>query len=73
MIQHEKYYFEVKNISNKVLKITFDDNQNVKEYKILTNKDSINIEITKNRTASNLETDKNLIQEFFSSLLRRLD
>lgn len=73
LIQHEKYYFEVKNISNKVLKITFDDNQNVKEYKILTNKDSINIEITKNRTASNLETDKNLIQEFFSSLLRRLD
>ena len=48
LVQHEKYYFEVKNISNKVLKITFDKNQNVKEYTILTGKDSFNNEVSDN-------------------------
>ena len=73
LVQHEKYYFEVKNISNKVLKITFDKNQNVKEYKILTGKDSFNIKVSDNKTVSSLTEDKNLIQEFFLGFIRKLE
>ncbi len=73
LVQHEKYYFEVKNISNKVLKITFDKNQNVKEYKILTGKDSFNIEVSDNKTVSSLTEEKNFIQEFFSGFIRKLE
>ena len=35
-VQHEKAYFEIKNIENKILVITFDENQLVKKYKIIT-------------------------------------
>ena len=36
LVQHEKAYFEIKNLENKILVITFDENQLVKKYKILT-------------------------------------
>ena len=32
LVQHEKAYFEIKNLENKVLIITFDENQVVKKY-----------------------------------------
>ena len=34
LVQHEKAYFEIKNIEKKILAITFDKNQLVKKYKI---------------------------------------
>ena len=55
------------------MKITFDKNQNVKEYKILTGKDSFNIEVSDNNTVSSLTEEKNFIQEFFSGFIRKLE
>ena len=73
IVQQEKAYFEVKNLSNTVLKITFDKNQNVKNYEIYTEKDSINIKVNDSYVASNLKNNKTLIQEFFSIFIRRLE
>ena len=72
-VQSEKAYFEVKNISNKVLKITFDKNKRVKKYSILTEKDSFNISVSDDMTISSFQNDNTLIQEFFSIFIRKLE
>ena len=46
LVQHEKAYFEIKNLENKILAITFNENQLVKNYKILTEDDSSEINIS---------------------------
>ena len=73
LIQHERAYFEIKNLTNKVLIITFDDNQFVKKYKILTEKDSSEINISFPKEASNNQNELSLLQEFFSMFTRKLD
>ena len=73
LIQSEKAYFEIKNLKNKVLIITFDDNQFVKKYKILTEKDSSEINISYPKEASNNQNELTLLQEFFSMFTRKLD
>ena len=73
LIQHERAYFEIKNLTNKVLIITFDDNQFVKKYKILTEKDSSEINISYPKEASNNQNELSLLQEFFSMFTRKLD
>ena len=73
LVQHEKAYFEIKNLENKVLVITFDDNQLVKKYKILTEDDSSEIEISYPKEAYNQNKEISLIQEFFSIFYRKLD
>ena len=72
LTQSERAYFSAKNIKNKVLIITFDKNQFVKKYKVLTEKDSIEIEISNKKTASGLSDENTLIQEFFSIFSRKL-
>jgi len=72
LTQYEKAYFNIKNISNKVLMISFDKNQNVKKYKLLTEKDSIEINISFPEKSSNSENDMSLIGEFFSIFSRKL-
>ncbi len=72
-VQSEKAYFAIKNIENKILVVTFDKNQIVKKYKILDENDSIEINISELKTSSSLNNEQNLIQEFFSSFIRRLD
>ena len=49
-VQKERAYFKVKNTNNTVLKIKFDDKQNVKNYNIVKNNSSINIPINKDKT-----------------------
>ena len=72
LIQHERAYFEIKNLTNKVLIITFDNNQFVKKYKILTEKDSSEINISFPKEASNNQNELSLLQEFFSMFTRKL-
>ena len=73
LVQHEKAYFEIKNIENKILTITFDENQLVKKYKILTEEDSSEINISNPKEAYNQNSEVSLIQEFFSIFNRKLD
>ena len=72
-VQSEKAYFKVKNISSKILKITFDKNKFVKKYSILTEKDSYDITISPEKTVSSLQNADTLIQEFFSIFIRKLE
>ena len=73
LVQQEKAYFEIKNLENKILAITFDENQLVKKYKILTEADASEINISYPREAYNQKNEVSLIQEFFSIFIRRLD
>ena len=73
LVQHEKAYFEIKNLENKILIITFDENQVVKKYKILTEDDSSEINISYPKEASNKNNELSLIQEFFSMFTRKLN
>ena len=73
LVQHEKAYFEVKNLENNILAITFDENQLVKKYKILTEDDTSEINISYPKEAYNQNSDITFIQEFFSIFTRKLD
>ena len=73
LVQQEKAYFEIKNLENKVLIITFDENQVVKKYKILNEEDSSEINISYPKEAYNQNGENSLIQEFFSMFTRRLN
>ena len=73
LVQHEKAYFEIKNLENNILAITFNDNQLVKNYKILTEDDASEINISYPKEAYNQNSETSLIQEFFSILTRKLD
>ena len=73
LVQHEKAYFEVKNLQNKILIITFDENQIVKKYEVLTENDSLAINISYPKEAHNNNSETSLIQEFFSIFTRKLD
>ena len=72
-VQSEKAYFRIKNISSKILKITFDQNKFVKKYSILTEEDSYDITVSQEKTVSSLQNDNTLIQEFFSIFIRKLE
>jgi outer membrane protein assembly factor BamE (lipoprotein component of BamABCDE complex) len=73
LVQHEKAYFEIKNLENKILAITFDENQLVKKYKIFTEDDTSEINISYPKEAYNQNSDITFIQEFFSIFTRKLD
>ena len=73
LVQHEKAYFEVKNLENNILAITFDENQLVKKYKILTEDDSSEINISYPKEAYNQNKEVSIIQEFFFMFTRKLD
>ena len=73
LVQHEKAYFEIKNLENKILAITFGQNQLVKKYKILTEDDSSEISISYPEEAYNNGSDTSFIKEFFSIFTRKLD
>ncbi len=73
LVQHEKAYFEVKNLENNILAVTFDENQLVKKYKIFTEDDTSEINISYPKEAYNQNSEITLIQEFFSIFTRKLD
>tara|TARA_B100001248_G_C27272469_1_gene403748 strand:- start:12 stop:458 length:447 start_codon:yes stop_codon:yes gene_type:complete len=73
LVQHEKAYFEIKNLENNILAITFDDNQLVKTYKILTEDDSSEINISYPNEEYNQNREVSLIEEFFYIFNRKLD
>ena len=61
LVQHEKAYFEVKNLENNILAITFDENQLVKKYKIFTEDDTSEINISYPKEAYNQNSEITLI------------
>ena len=73
LVQYEKAYFEVKNLENKILIITFDNNQLIKKYKILTEEDTSEINISYPKKTYNKSNESSFIQEFFSIFTRKLD
>ena len=73
LVQHEKAYFEITNLENRILAITFDENQIIKKYKILTEDDSSQINISYPKEAYNENRENSLIKEFFSIFARRLN
>ena len=72
LVQHEKAFFEIKNLENKILAITFDKNQLVKKYKIFTEDDTSEVNISYPKEAYNQNSEISFIQEFFSMFTRRL-
>ena len=71
-IQKEKAYFQVKNSSNKVLKIKFNEKQNVETYDIIKNDTSIKINTIKVDTEKSVFS-KGLVRELLDSFVRRME
>ena len=71
-IQKEKAYFQVKNSSNKVLKIKFNNKQNVESYEIIRNQKSLKIKTIKVDTTSTV-FKRSLVRELLDSFVRRLE
>ena len=72
LVQHEKAYFKIKNFENRILVITFNEDQSVKKYKVLTEDDASEINISFPKEAYNENSDNSLIREFFSLFSRKL-
>ena len=71
-IQKEKAYFQVKNSSNKVLKIKFDDKQNVETYSIIKNNQSIKIKTVKVDSDTSA-FNRGIVRELLDSFIRRME
>ena len=71
-IQKEKAYFQVRNSKNKVLKIKFNDKQNVETYDIIKNNTSIKIKTIK-ADSDTAVFQKSLVREFLDSFVRRME
>ena len=71
-IQKEKAYFQVKNSSNKVLKIKFDDEQNVETYNIIKNNQSIKIKTVKVNSDTSV-FNRGIARELLDSFIRRME
>ena len=71
-IQKEKAYFQVKNSRNKVLKIKFDDNQNVETYNIIKNNQSIKIKTVKVDSDTSV-FNRGIARELLDSFIRRME
>ena len=71
-IQKEKAYFQVKNSSNKVLKIKFDDEQNVETYNIIKNNQSIKIKTVKVDSDTSA-FNRGIVRELLDSFIRRME
>ena len=71
-IQKEKAYFKVKNSSNKVLKIKFNEKQNVETYDIIKNDTTIKINTIKVDTEKTVFS-KGLVRQLLDSFVRRME
>ena len=70
-IQKERAVFEVKNTANTVLKIRFDEKQNVSNYSIIKSDKASEVSISTDITESNA-LKKGLVRELLDSFVRRL-
>ena len=73
LVQHEKAYFEIKNLENNILAITFNEDHLVKKYKIFTKENLSEINISHPNETFNENEKTTFIQEFFSLFTRSLD
>ena len=72
-VQQEKSYYKIKNVENRILVVAFDENQLVKKYKILTEDDASEINISYPKEEYNENRENSLIQEFFSIFSRKFN
>jgi outer membrane protein assembly factor BamE (lipoprotein component of BamABCDE complex) len=73
VVQHEKAYFKINNLESRILAITFDENQIVKKYKLLTEEDTSEIKISYPKEANKENRENSFVKEFFSIFIRSLD
>ena len=71
-IQKEKAYFQVRNSGNKVLKIKFNEKQNVETFDIIKNDTSVKINTVKVDT-ENAIFKRGLVRELLDSFVRRME
>ena len=71
-MQQERAYFEVKTISNNILKITFNEEQLVSNYQFFSKGRILDIEINQNKTEKDVDKDEGILLDFLSSFKRRL-
>ena len=71
-IQKEKAYFQVRNSSNKVLKIKFNEKQYVETYDVIKNNTSIKINTIKVDSEKSFFS-KSLVRELLDSFVRRME
>ncbi len=71
-IQKEKAYFQVRNSGNKVLKIKFNEKQNVETFDIIKNDTSVKINTVKVDTANPI-FERGLVKELLDSFVRRME
>ncbi len=71
-IQKEKAYFQVKNSGSKVLKIKFNEKQNVETYDIIKNDTSVKINTVKVDTNNEI-FERGLVRELLDSFVRRME
>ena len=71
-IQKERAYFQVRNSSNKILKIKFDDKQNVETYNIIKNNQSIKIKTVKVDSDTSVY-NRGIARELLDSFIRRME
>ena len=70
-IQKEKHIFS-KKFSNKILKIKFDDKQNVETYNIIKNNQSIKIKTVKVNSDTSV-FNRGIARELLDSFIRRME
>ncbi len=71
-VQKERAYFRIKTVSNNVLKITFNKNDQVTSYKFFSAGKLLDVEATDAQTQANVDKEENFWQAFLSSFKRRL-
>ena len=71
-VQKEWAYFRIKTVSNNVLKITFNKNDQLTSYKFISAGKLLDVEVINAQTQANVDKEENFWQAFLSSFKRRL-
>ena len=71
-VQKERAYFRIKTVSNNVLKITFNKNDQLTSYKFISAGKLLDVEVINAQTQANVDKEENFWQAFLSSFKRRL-
>ena len=72
-VQHERAYFKIKTVSNNVLKITFNKNDQVSNYEFFTAGKLLDVSAIEAKTKANIDKKESFWQDFLSSFRRRLE
>ena len=71
-VQKERAYFRIKTVSNNVLKITFNKNDQVTSYKFFSTGKLLDVDVIDAQTQSDVDKEESFWSAFLSSFKRRL-